>query len=85
MHYGRPTMEQSEAYTRVLQGHVRGFFFGGACALIFVRVDRHRHRCLPKGHDGCPTGCPCAEESMAGRSKLPRELTHVFDKFYWGP
>lgn len=26
MHFGRPTQEQSEAYTRVLQGHVRGFF-----------------------------------------------------------
>jgi hypothetical protein len=24
MHYGRPTLEQSEAYTRVLQGHVGG-------------------------------------------------------------
>ncbi len=26
MHFGRPTLEQSEAYTRVLQGHVRGVF-----------------------------------------------------------
>jgi Xaa-Pro aminopeptidase len=25
MHFGRPTMEQSEAYTRVLQGHVSRF------------------------------------------------------------
>ena len=27
MHYGHPTAEQSKAYTRVLQGHVGGYFF----------------------------------------------------------
>ena len=27
VHFGRPTPEMSEAYTRVLQGHVSFFFF----------------------------------------------------------
>jgi Xaa-Pro aminopeptidase len=84
MHYGSPTLEQSEAYTRVLQGHVGGFkkkiLHANACSSL-VPVDRYRHRCLPKGHDRCPTGCPCAEEFMAGRSELSRELIHVFDLF----
>jgi hypothetical protein len=84
MHYGRPTLEQSEAYTRVLQGHVGGFFkiLHAKRVLISRTVDRHRHRRLPKGHDRCPTGCPCAEEFMARRSELSRELIHVFDLFF---
>lgn len=74
MHYGRPTLEQSEAYTRVLQGHVGGIcIFSVIACSFFVRVDRHRYCCLPKGYDRCPTGCPCAEEFVAGRPKLPRE------------
>src|SRR6267154_3660513 len=48
---------------------------------FLVPVDRHRHRCLPKGHDRCPIRCPCAEEFMAGRPELSRELIHVFDLF----
>jgi len=47
-----------------------------------MRIDRHRHRRLPKRHDRCPTGCPRAEEFMAGRLELPRELIRVFDQFY---
>ena len=82
MHYGRPTSLQREAYTRVLQGHVGGFFFlilhAKACSFP-VPVDRDRHSCFPKGYDRCPTGCPCAEEFMAGWSELSRELIHVFD------
>ncbi len=38
MHFGRPTLEQSEAYTRVLQGHVRGFF-------SFSRGSTNTHNC----------------------------------------
>ena len=53
--------------------------------LIPVRVDRHRLRRLPEGNDGRPTGCACAEEFMAGRFELPRELIHVFGRFYRDP
>jgi Xaa-Pro aminopeptidase len=55
MHFGRPTQEQSEAYTRVLQGHVRGLF-SFSCGVripIFVHADRHRQCYFPKGHNGC--------------------------------
>ncbi len=40
IHFGRPTPEQSEAYTRVLQGHVGGFFFhlGNSCSLSSCRL-----------------------------------------------
>ena len=82
MHYGRPTLEQGKAYTRVLQGHVSGdFFLNFPCerVLFFVPIDRYRYRCLPKRDDRCPTRCPCAEEFMAGRVELPRELIHAFD------
>jgi len=36
MHYGRPTLEQSEAYTRVLQGHVGGFKKNSPCERVFI-------------------------------------------------
>ena len=36
MHYGRPTSEQSEAYTRVLQGHVGGICFNSACERALI-------------------------------------------------
>ncbi len=40
MHYGRPTLEQSEAYTRVLQGHVRGYFFNFPCERVLISCTR---------------------------------------------
>src|SRR5216683_2289114 len=76
---------QHEPYTLVVQlqsraRHTHGccrvmwavFFFTWGTRAHFPRVDCHRHRYLPKRHDGCATGCPCAEEFMAGRPELPR-------------
>jgi Xaa-Pro aminopeptidase len=41
MHYGRPTLEQSEAYTRVLQGHVGGYFLKkNPCERVLISCTR---------------------------------------------
>jgi Xaa-Pro aminopeptidase len=40
MHYGRPTLEQSEAYTRVLQGHVGGFKKNSPCERVLISCTR---------------------------------------------
>jgi Xaa-Pro aminopeptidase len=40
MHYGRPIREQSEVYTRFLQGHVGGYFLiphANACSFLYTR------------------------------------------------
>jgi hypothetical protein len=40
MHYGRPTQEQSEVYTRVLQGHVCGYIFNSPCERVLISCTR---------------------------------------------
>lgn len=83
VHFGRPTAEQSEAYTRVLQGHVSSFFFLGVRVLTFlIREDCYRHRHFPTGNYRCAIGCSCAEEFVARWLELPRELIHMFDRLY---
>jgi Xaa-Pro aminopeptidase len=53
VHFGHPTTEQCEAFTRVLQGHVGGCpLLQGKGVLMFMYVDRHRQRDFPEGHNG---------------------------------
>ena len=78
-HFGRPTEEQCEAYTRVLQGHVRlppARSLALRASLLTRRVfffsmaDRDRQRGISAGDDGPPAGRARAARAVAGRPEL---------------
>lgn len=72
VHFGRPTADQAEAFTRVLQGHVNIVVrvLLKASTHIHTQTDCHRQCHLSGRYFRCPTRRPGAQGALEGRPEL---------------